>query len=59
MEERHQESNDIKFLARMGKVRINEEEKTIRMPKGAVKGIKTWGRIDFLCNHRGWTLITN
>lgn len=27
--------------------------------KDSVIGIRTWGRIDFLTNHRGWSLVTD
>ena len=53
----HVESNDLKILAR-GKVKVNEKRKMLRMSRGAVAGLKTRGRIDFLTNHRGWTLVT-
>ena len=52
----HVESNDLKILAR-GMVRVNEKRKMLRMSRGAVVGLKTRGRIDFLTNHRGWTLV--
>ena len=58
MLKKHDESNDVRILARDGRVRVNEEKMTIRVPKNAVVGIKTWGRIDFLTNHRGWTLVS-
>ena len=58
MARKHEESDDVKILARTGRVRVNEEKKTLRMSKDAAIGIKTWGRIDFLTNHRGWTLVS-
>ena len=59
MTERHQESNDAQILARTGRVRVNEGKKTLRVSKDAVIGIKMWGRIDYLCNHKGWTIVTD
>ena len=59
MAKKHEEGKDVEILARIGRVRVNEEKKTLRMSKDAVIGIKTWGRIDFLTNHRGWTLVSD
>ena len=59
MVKRHQENNDVRILARMGRVSVNEEKKTIRMAKDAVIGIKAWGRIDYLCNYKGWKIVVN
>lgn len=56
MTERHEESKDVQILARTGRVRVNEGKKTLCVSKDAVIGIKTWGRIDFLCNHKKWTM---
>ena len=57
MPKKHVEGDDAGILARSGRVRVNEDKKTLRMPKDAVVGIRTWGRIDFLTNHRGWSLV--
>ena len=57
MAKKHDESDDVRILARTGRVKLNEEKKTLRMSKDAVVGIRTWGRIDFLTNHRGWSLV--
>ena len=59
MTKRHQESNDVQILVRTGRVRVNEEKKTLRVLKDAVIGIKTWGRIDFLCNHKKWKMVAD
>ena len=53
----HVESNDLTILARGGKVKADAGRKVLRMSKGAVAGLKTWGRIDFLTHHRGWSLV--
>ena len=53
----HVESNDQAILTRLGKVKVNVRRKMLRLSKGAVIGLKTIGRIDFLTNHQGWTLV--
>lgn len=57
MPKKHVEGDDVRILTRVGRVKVNEEKKTLRMSKDAVVGIRTWGRIDFLTNHRGWSLV--
>ena len=59
MEKRNQEkeSNYVGILARMGRVGVNADKKMLRVSKNAVIGIKTWGRIDYLVNHRGWAMV--
>ena len=59
MAKKHDESNDVDILIRVGRVKVNEEKKKLRVSKDALIGIRTWGRIDFLTNHRGWTLVTD
>ena len=54
MKKTHVENNDVQLLARMGRVGVNEDKKMLRASKNAVIGIKTWGKIDYLVNHRGW-----
>ena len=54
----HVESKDLEILARTGKVKADAGRKVLRMSKGLVVGLKTWGRIDFLTHHRGWVLVT-
>ena len=58
MAKKHVEEDDAKILDRTGRVGVDKGNKTLRMSKGAVIGIKTWGRIDFLTNHQGWTLVS-
>ena len=57
MSRKHEEGNDVRILARTGRVRVDEKLKKLRMSKDALVGIRTWGRIDFLANHCGWTLV--
>ena len=57
MKKTHVENNDVQLLARMGRVGVNEDKKMHRASKNAVIGIKTWGKIDYLVNHRGWSMV--
>ena len=57
MSKKHDEAIDEKILDRSGRVKVDGKKKTLRMSKDAFAGIRTWGRIDFLTNHRGWTLV--
>mgnify|MGYP007032379129 FL=1 len=57
MKKTHVENNDVQLLARMGRVEANADKKMLRASKNAVIGIKTWGKIDYLVNHRGWSMV--
>ena len=57
MKKTHVENNDVQLLARMGRVGVNADKKILRASKNAVIGIKTWGKIDYLVNHRGWSMV--
>jgi hypothetical protein len=57
MKKTHVENNDVQLLARMGRVGVNADKKMLRVSKNAVIGIKTWGKIDYLVNHRGWSMV--
>ena len=57
MKKTHVENNDVQLLARMGRVGVNVDKKMLRASKNAVIGIKTWGKIDYLVNHRGWSMV--
>jgi hypothetical protein len=57
MKKTHVENNDVQLLARMGRVGVNADKKMLRASKNAVIGIKTWGKIDYLVNHRGWSMV--
>lgn len=57
MKKTHVENNDVQLLARMGRVGVNEDKKMLRASQNAVIGIKTWGKIDYLVNHRGWSMV--
>ena len=58
MAKKHEADNDVKILARGGKARIIEVKKTLRVSNDVVIGIRIWGRIDFLTNDRGWSLVS-
>ena len=57
MKKTHVENNDVQSLARNGRVGVNADKKMLRASKNAVIGIKTWGKIDYLVNHRGWSMV--
>ena len=57
MKKTHVENNDVQLLVRMGRVGVNADKKMLRVSKNAVIGIKTWGKIDYLVNHRGWSMV--
>ena len=52
---KHDENKDVRLVSRIAKV--NTVNKSIKAPKGAIIGIRTWGRIDFLTNICGYTFI--
>lgn len=52
---KHDENKDIRLLSRVA--RIDYPYKTIKAAKSATIGIRSWGRIDYLCNHRGWVFV--
>ena len=56
MKKTHVENNDVQSLARNGRVGVNADKKMLRVSKNAVIGIKTWGKNDYLVNHRGWAM---
>ena len=51
MRKKHDESRDLRLIARICKVDVGNH--TIRANKNTTIGIRTWGRIDFLY-HKGW-----
>ena len=54
MAKRHEEEKAIKSVVRVCKA--NAKAKSLQRSKGAIIGIKTWGKIDFLTHYCGWTL---
>lgn len=52
---KHDENKDLRLLSRVA--RIDYSGKTIKASKYATIGIRSLGRIDYLCNHCGWTFI--
>ena len=52
---KHEESVDVRRVSRIAK--IDTHNKLIQLNKSDNIGIKTWGRIDYLCNILGYRLI--
>ena len=52
---KHEESVDVRRVSRIAK--IDTHNKLIQLNKADQIGIKTWGRIDYLCNILGYRLI--
>lgn len=54
---KHDENLDVRSISRIG--RVNPYDKTISINKATLIGNKRWGRIDYLVNHCGYTLLYN
>ena len=52
---KHEENVDVRRVSRIAK--IDTHNKLIQLNKTDQIGIKTWGRIDYLCNILGYRLI--
>ena len=52
MTKKHDEKKDLKCVSRVAEINGNH----IIIPKNAVIGIHTWGRIDFLVHYCGYVL---
>ena len=52
---KHEENVDVRRVSRIAK--IDTHNKLIQLNKSDNIGIKTWGRIDYLCNILGYRLI--
>ena len=52
MAKKHDERKDLKCVSRVAEINGNH----IIIPKNAVIGIHTWGRIDFLVHYCGYVL---
>lgn len=52
---KHEENVDVRRVSRIAK--IDTHNKLIQLNKADNIGIKTWGRIDYLCNILGYRLI--
>ena len=53
MAKKHDEKKDLKCVSRVAEINGNH----IIIPKNAVIGIHTWGRIDFLVHYCGYVVI--
>ena len=54
---KHEENVDVRRVSRIAK--IDTHFKVIQINKSQDIGIKTWGRIDYLCNILGYRLVRN
>ena len=52
---KHEENVDVRRVSRIAK--IDTHNKLIQLNKADAIGIKTWGRIDYLCNILGYRVI--
>lgn len=52
---KHEENVDLRKISRIAK--IDSRSKVIQFHPGVVIGIKTWGRIDYLCNILGYHIV--
>lgn len=52
---KHDENNDLRSVSKIGKVSYSNN--TITLNRNSIIGIKMWGKLDFLRNHRGWTIL--
>lgn len=57
MVKKHEEKKALKSFSRVGEVKASSS-KSLRVSKGAIVGIKMWGKIDYLTHYRGWTLVS-
>lgn len=51
----HDENKDVRLLSKIAK--INPATKSIIIRRDQIIGNRRWGRIDFLCNYRGYHLV--
>lgn len=52
---KHEENVDVRRVSRVAK--IDTRMKVIQLNKIDQVGIKTWGRIDYLCNVHGYRIV--
>lgn len=57
MAKNHDENKDLRLVSRVAK--LDYSFKTIMVSKNAECGIRTLGRIDYLCNYCGWHVRFN
>ena len=51
----HDESKDVRLLSKVCK--INPVSKVITINRNQIIGNKRWGRLDFLCNYKGYRVV--
>lgn len=54
---KHEENVDLRAVSKVAK--IDSQMKVIQLVKPQAIGIKTWGRIDYLCNIHGYRIVTS
>ena len=54
---KHDENVDVRRVSRVAK--IDTHNKVIQLKANQDIGIKTWGRIDYLCNILGYRIVKN
>lgn len=54
---KHEENVNLKRVSKIAK--IDARMKVIQIPKTQHVGIKTWGRIDYLCNVHGYRIVSS
>ena len=52
---KHDENKDLRSFGKIGRVDI--VNKTLKVSKEKLIGIKMWGKIDFLTHYCGWVLV--
>ena len=52
---KHEENVDVRRVSRIAK--IDTHNKLIEINKNQIIGLKTWGRIDYLCNILSYRLV--
>ena len=57
MVKKHDEGSVIRLLGRLQGVTIYPGTKTIKIKTNATIGIHSWGKIDYLTNYCGYTVI--
>lgn len=55
MAKRHDENKDLISVSRIG--RINYGDKTIKINKSSIVGIRLLGKLDYLTKYCGWYLV--
>jgi hypothetical protein len=57
MAKKHDERTVIEQLSKISGVSVNQGQKQVRINSTAIVGIHSWGKIDYLTNHCGYSAI--